>query len=110
MIASIILALGLAAVGILSLKILNQVATHRAPAMVDHPERRTVDEQAEHQPQVQQPVDGQQVFRALISAVSDYGRPQVDDDFERRPEVSKRRFKLAQLHQRLDRLLQFQPG
>ena len=84
-----ILALGLAVVGILSRVVMKTVAARR-------PESQSVDERRE--------------FHSLISVVSDSGLFRAEGgDYQIAHQISKRRDKLAQLRQVLDRLLQHEP-
>ena len=99
-----ILTLGLTVVGILSMKI---AAARRTRTIKDHAESDWVDDQRQHEWRDGQhgSVDEQREYQSLISAVSDPFRAEGDAD-QNTHEISKRRDKLAQLHQDLDRLLQ----
>jgi hypothetical protein len=101
-----ILALGLTVVGLLSMKI---SAARRARTIIDHPEPDRVDDQRQHEWRDDQDhhgsVDERREYRSLISAVSDPFRAEGGAD-QLSHEISKRRDKLAQLHQDIDRLLQ----
>ena len=93
-----ILALGLAVVGILSRLVMKTVAARRA-------ESQSIDDQHQHVS-----VDEQREFHSLISAVSDSGLLRAEGgDYQIAHQISKRRDKLAQLRQVLDRLLQHEP-
>jgi hypothetical protein len=105
------LALGLAAVGILSLVVIKTAAARRARIITSDPEPDMVDDQDEQEWRDDQDqhgsVDERQEYDSLVSAVSDYEPTQAEDGaFEITPEISKREDKLAQLRQDLDRLLQ----
>jgi hypothetical protein len=109
------LALGLAAVGILSLVVRKIAAARRARIIINHPEPDRVDDQDQHERRDDQdqherrddPDHERQEYHSLISAVSDYTPlPAEDGAFETIPEISKREDKLAQLRQDLDRMLQ----
>ena len=104
----IVLALGLAMVGTLSRDIIKNAAAHCARTIIDHPKSGTVDDLRQHQWRGGQNQHGSVDERqALISAVSDCGLSRAQSDaFPITYEISKRRFKLAQLRQRLERLLQ----
>jgi hypothetical protein len=101
-----ILALGLTVVGILYIKI---AAAHRARTIMGHAEPDMVGDLRRHEgrddDQQQGSVDEWGEYQSLISAVSDPLRAEDSAD-QITPEIRKRRDKLAQLHQRLDRLLQ----
>jgi hypothetical protein len=99
-----ILALGLTVVGTLSMKI---AAARRARNIKDHAEPDWVDDQRQHEWRDDQhgSVDERREYQSLISAVSDPFRAEGGAD-QITHEISKRRDKLAQLHQDLDRLLQ----
>jgi hypothetical protein len=93
-----ILALGLAAVGILSRAVMKTVAARRA-------ESQRIDDQDQHLS-----IDQRREFHSLISAVSDSGLFRAEGgDYQIAHQISKRRDKLAQLRQVLDRLLQHEP-
>jgi hypothetical protein len=92
-----ILALVLAAGGALSRVIIKTVAAHRA-------ESQSIDDQHQHVS-----VDEKRELNSLISAVSDSGPLRAEGDYQIAHEISKRRDKLAQLRQVLDRLLQHEP-
>ena len=93
-----ILALGLAVVGILSRVVMKTVAARRA-------ESQSIDGQDQHVS-----VDERREFHSLISAVSDSGLFRAEGgDYQIAHQISKRRDKLAQLRQVLDRLLQHEP-
>jgi hypothetical protein len=95
----LILALGLAVVGILSRVVIKTVAARRA-------ESQMIDNQPQHVS-----VDERREFHSLISAVSDSGLFRAEGgDYQIAHQISKRRYKLAQLRQALDRLLQHGPG
>jgi len=90
-----ILALGLAVVGIFSRVVMKTAAAHRA-------ESQSIDDQDQHVS-----VDERREFHSLISAVSDSGLLRAESsDYQIAHQISKRRDKLAQLRQVLDRLLQ----
>jgi hypothetical protein len=100
------LALGLAAVGILSLVVRKIAAARRARIIINHPEPDRVDDQAQHERR-DDPDHERQEYHSLISAVSDYTPfPAEDSAFETIPKISKREDKLAELRQDLDRMLQ----
>jgi hypothetical protein len=104
----IVLALGLAMVGTLSRGIIKNAAARYARNVIDHRKPGRVDDQRQHGWRGGQdqhgPVDERQ---ALISAVSDYGLSRAESDaFSITYEINRRRFKLAQLRQRLEGLLQ----
>jgi hypothetical protein len=93
-----ILALALAAVGTLSRVVMKIVAGRRA-------ESQSIDDQDQ-----QVSVDERREFNSLISAVSDTGLFRAEGgDYQIAHQISKRRDKLAQLRQVLDRLLQHGP-
>ena len=93
-----ILALGLAFVGILFRVFMRTVAARRAAS-------QSIDDQDQHVS-----VDERQEFHSLISAVSDSGLFRAEGgDYQIARQISKRRDKLAQLRQVLDRLLQHEP-
>jgi hypothetical protein len=92
-----ILALALAAAGALSRVIIKTVAARRG-------ESQSIDDQHQHVS-----VDERREFHSLISAVSDSGPLRAEGDYQIAHEISKRRDKLAQLRQVLDRLLQYEP-
>ncbi len=93
-----ILALGLAVLGILSRVVMKIVAARRA-------ESQSVDDQDQHVS-----VDEWREFDSLISAVGDPGLFRAEGgDYQIARQISKRRDKLAQLRQVLDRLLQHEP-
>ena len=93
-----ILALGLAVVGILSRVVIKTVAARRA-------ESQSIDDQDQHAS-----VDERREFHSLISVVSDSGLFRAEGgDYQIAHQISKRRDKLAQLRQVLDRLLQHEP-
>jgi hypothetical protein len=109
------LALGLAAVGILSLVVRKIAAARRARIINNHPEPDKVDDQSQQERRDDKdqherrddPDHERQEYHSLISAVSDYTPlPAEDGAFETIPEISKREDKLAQLRQDLDRMLQ----
>jgi hypothetical protein len=90
-----ILALGLAVVGLLSRVVMKTAAAHRA-------ESQSIEDQDQHVS-----VDERREFHSLISAVSDSGLFRAESsDYQTVHQISKRRDKLAQLRQVLDRLLQ----
>jgi len=90
-----ILALGLAVVGILFRVVMRTVAARPA-------ESQSIDDQHQHVS-----VDERREFHSLIAAVSDSGLFRAEgDDYQIARQISKRRDKLAQLRQVLDRLLQ----
>ena len=101
-----ILALGLTAVGILSMKI---AAARRRRIVMDHAKPDRVYDQRQHEwrdnhdqrASVHEPRE----YQSLISAISDPFRAEDGAD-QITHQISKRRDKLAQLHQDLDRLLQ----
>jgi hypothetical protein len=94
----LILALGLAVVGILSRVVMKTVAARRA-------ESQSIGDQDQHVS-----VDERREFHSLISAVSDSDLLRADGgDYQIAHQISKRRDKLAQLRQVLDRLLQHEP-
>jgi hypothetical protein len=100
-----ILALGLTAVGILSMKI---AAARRRRIVMDHAEPDRVYDQRQHEWRDNHDQRGsvhEREYQSLVSAVSDPFR--AEDGAEQiTHQISKRRDKLAQLHQDLDRLLQ----
>ena len=107
----LLLALGLAVVGIVSRVVVKNVAARRARIIIDRSEPNTVDDQRQHERRDDQyphgsVVEGQELH-SLVSAVSDPG-PLRDDGgaFQITQEISKRRDKLAQLRQDIDRMLQ----
>jgi hypothetical protein len=99
-----ILALGLTVVGFLFVKI---AATRRTRTTNYHAEPGWIDDQGQHQwrDDRQGSVDERREYQSLISVVSDLFRVEGGAD-QITYEISKRRDKLAQLHQDLDRLLQ----
>jgi hypothetical protein len=101
-----LLALGLTVVGLLSMKI---AAARRARTIIDHPGSDRVDDQRHHEWRDGQDqhgsVDERREYHSLVSAVSDPFQAEGGAD-QITHEISKRRDKLAQLHQDLDRLLQ----
>jgi hypothetical protein len=100
-----ILALGLTAVGILSMKI---AAARRKRVVMDHAEPDRVYDQRQHEwrgHDQRGSVHERREYQSLISAVSDPFRA-ADGADQITHQISKRRDKLAQLHQDLDRLLQ----
>jgi hypothetical protein len=99
-----ILALGLTVVGFLFVKI---AATRRTRTTNYHAEPDWIDDQGQHQwrDDRQGSVDERREYQSLISVVSDLFRVEGGAD-QITYEISKRRDKLAQLHQDLDRLLQ----
>jgi hypothetical protein len=97
-----LLALGLAVVGILLNFVIKIASAHRARTIVSYP--KPDKEEQWWGEQGQQPVDGQQTFKSLISAVSDKRALKVED-FQIAAEIDKRRDKLARLRQQLDQLL-----
>jgi hypothetical protein len=106
-----ILALGLAAIGILSRVFIKIAAAHRARTMINHPESERVDDQRQHEWRDDQEqhvsVGEPREYHSLITAISDYSPFQAEDgSYQITHEINKRRNKLAQLHQDLDRLLQ----
>ena len=100
-----LLALGLAAVGILWRVVIKNAGARRAQIIIDDAEPGIVDDQLQHEGREDQyrhePVHER---HALISAVSDHGP--AEGAFQITQEIIKRKDKLAQLHQDLDRLLQ----
>ncbi len=93
-----ILALGLAVVGILFRVVMRTVAARP-------PESQSIDNQGQHVS-----TDEPREFHSLIAAVSDSGLFRAEgDDYQIARQISKRRDKLAQLRQVLDRLLQHEP-
>ena len=104
----IVLALGLAMVGTLSHGIIKNAAARCARTIIDLRKPGRVDDQRQHEWRGGQNQHGSVDERqALISAVSDYGLSRAESGaFPITYEISKRRFKLAQLRQRLERLLQ----
>ncbi len=104
----IVLALGLAMIGTLSRDIIKNAVAHYARTIIDRPKSGTVDDLRQHQWRGGQNQHGSVDEReALISAVSDCGLSRAQSDaFPITYEISKRRFKLAQLRQRLEGLLQ----
>jgi hypothetical protein len=103
-----ILALGLTVVGMLSMKV---AAARRARAIRDHAEPDMVADLRQHEVRHDYDqhgsVDQRREYQSLISAVSDYGPFTAEGGADQiTPEISKRRDKLARLHQELDRLLQ----
>ena len=108
-----ILALGLAAVGTLSRVVVKIAAERRAPSMINHPEPETVHDEHQHHGRddqdQHQSVDEPQEYHSLKSAVSDYSPFPAEGAHQIAYQISKRRDKLARLHQDLDRLLQHGP-
>ena len=107
----LLLALGLAVVGIVSRVVVKNVAARRARIIIDRSEPNTVDDQREHERRDDHPhaflsSKGRSPF-ICRSAVSD-PRPLRDDGgaFQITQEISKRRDKLAQLRQDIYRTLQ----
>jgi hypothetical protein len=98
------LALGLTVVGILFMRI---AAAHRTRTIKYHAEPDWVDDQSQHEWRADQQgsVDERGEYQSLISVVSDLFRGEGGAD-QIACEIGKRRDKLAQLHQDLDRLLQ----
>jgi hypothetical protein len=101
-----ILGLGLTAVGVLCMKI---AAARRARGAVNQaglgmvatlPRHEECDDYGQHGS-----VDKRPEYESLISAISDPPRAESDAN-QFTPEINKRKDKLAQLHQHLDRLLQ----
>ena len=93
-----ILALGLAVVGILSRVVVKTVAARgaKSQSIDDHDQHVSVDERRE--------------FHSLISAVSNSDLFRAEGgDYQIAHQIGKRRDKLAQLRQVLDRLLQHDP-
>jgi hypothetical protein len=103
-----ILALGLAVVGMLCMVVVKNVAGRRARTIIDHRELDRTDDQRQHDWRGDQDQRGSIDERHLIlSALSDHGPTRSDDvPFQTAFEIRKRKDKLAQLHQALDRLLQ----
>ncbi len=98
-------ALGLAAVGILWRVVIKNAAARRAQIIIGHAEPGIVDDQLQREGLDDQ--DRHELVHerhALISAVSDQGP--AERTFQITHEIIKRKDKLAQLHQDLDRLLQ----
>ena len=108
-----ILALGLAAVGTLSRVVVKIAAERRAPTMINHPEPETVHDQRQHDGRddqdQHQSVDEPREYHSLKSAVNDYSPFLAEGAHQIAYQISKRRDKLARLHQDLDRLLQHGP-
>ena len=98
------LALGLTVVGILFMRI---AAVRRTRTIKYHAEPDWVDDQGQYEwrDDQQGSVDERGEYQSPISAVSDLFRVEGGAD-QITYEISKRRDKLAQLHQDLDRLLQ----
>jgi hypothetical protein len=97
-----ILALGLVMVGNLSRFIIKNAARHRARTIIGR-----VDDKRQRERGGQNQYGSVDERQALISAVSDSGLSRAESDaFPITYEISKRRFKLAQLRQRLEGLLQ----
>lgn len=107
----LLLALGLAVVGIVSRVVVKNVAARRARIIIDRSEPNTVDDHRKHERRDDQSPHGSVVegqdLHSLVSAESDPG-PLRDDGgaFQITQEISKRRDKLAQLRQDIDRMLQ----
>jgi hypothetical protein len=107
----LLLALGLAVVGIVSRVVVKNVAARRARIIIDRSEPNTVDDHRKHERRDDQSPHGSvvegQKLHSLVSAESDPG-PLRDDGgaFQITQEISKRRDKLAQLRQDIDRMLQ----
>jgi len=100
----IVLSLGLAMVSTLSRGIIKNAAARCARTIIDLRKPGRVDDQRQHEWRGGQNQHGSVDERqALISAVSDYGLSRADPSTY---EISKRRFKLAQLRQRLEGMLQ----
>jgi hypothetical protein len=113
----LIIALGLAVVGILSRIVMTIAAARRARVVFNHPESDRVDNQGQDEWRDDQDeygsVDGREEDYPPVSTARDYGPPrpfQTDggwpDSARDLNEVSKRDDTLAQLRQELDRLLQ----
>ena len=107
----LLLAIGLAVVGIVSRGVVKNVAARRARIIIDRSEPNTVDDQRQHERRDDQSPYGSvlegQELHSLVSAVSDPG-PLRDDGgaFQITQEISKRWDKLAQLRQDINRMLQ----
>ena len=99
-----ILALGLTVVGFLFVKI---DAARRTQTINFHAEPDWIDDHGQHEWRDDQhgSVDERREYQSLISVVSDLFQVEGGAD-QITYEISKRRDKLAQLHQDLDRLLQ----
>jgi hypothetical protein len=110
----LIIALGLAVVGILSRIVMTIAAARRARVAFSHPESDRVDDQCQDERRDDQDeygsVDGREADYPPVSTARDYGPPrlfQTDSGGARDlNEVSKRDDTLAQLRRELDRLLQ----
>jgi hypothetical protein len=112
----LIIALGLAAVGILSRILMTIIAGRRSGAVFNHPDPHWVDDQSQDEGRDDQDeygsVEEREADYAPISTARHYGPPwhQTDggfsDDSGDLNEVSKRDDTLARLRQDLDRLLQ----
>jgi hypothetical protein len=103
------LALGLAAMGILSLVVMKITAARHTRLIINHSEPDRVDDQSQHERRDDQDQHGIVDERhLLISAVSDYGPMQAEGGTlpGNLTEISQRKDTLAQLRQHLDRLLQ----
>jgi hypothetical protein len=102
------LALGLAVVGMLSRFVIKDGAARRALAITDHPEPDRVDDQRQHEWHGDQNQLGSvDEGHALIIALSNHGLLRSEAvPSQIAYEISKRKDKLAQLHQDLDHLLQ----
>jgi len=106
-----ILALVLAAGGILFRVAMKIATARRARTTIDHFEPDRINDQLQHEwrddQDQQESVDERQEYYSPISAVSDCGPPRAESDASLiAHKISKRRDKLAQLRQDLDRLLQ----
>jgi hypothetical protein len=102
------LALGLVLAGMLTRFVIRDGAVRRLLAVIDHPERDRVDRQRQHDWHGDQDRLGSvDAGLTLISALSDHGLVRSEHvPFQIAYEISKRKDKLAQLHQDLDHLLQ----
>ena len=113
----LIIALGLAVVGILSRIVMRIAAARRARVVFNHPESDRVDNQGQDEWRDDQDeygsVDGREEDYPPVSTARDYGPPRLfqtdsgcPDSARDLNEVSKRDDTLAQLRRELDRLVQ----
>ena len=106
---SMVTILAVLALGLLVLPLVaKNVAMRWVRTIVNHREPNSTDDQHQHDPRGDQDQRGSVDERRLIvSVLSDHSPVQNDDvPFQTAVEISKRKDKLARLHQNLDRLLQ----
>jgi hypothetical protein len=106
---SMVTILAVLALGLLVLPLVaKNVAMRWVRTIVNHREPNSTDDQHQHDPRGDQDQRGSVDERQLIvSVLSDHSPVQNDDvPFQTAVEISKRKDKLARLHQNLDRLLQ----